>query len=120
MYLYAIKHIRKEIKMQSEKLKLQRKLRNLEEKIKTLGPIMRGSIVELKLNCGNKKCKCYQDKKFKHPAKYFSVNIDKKTKLIYLGDKKIKIAQKYNDNYLKIWELINQMTLINMELIKIQ
>jgi len=104
--------------MQEQKIKLQRKIKKLEMELKEIGPIMRGSIVELKMKCGNKKCKCNKDKKYKHPAKYFSANINKKTKLIYLGDKRIDLAKKYNDNYLKLWDIINQMTETNMELLK--
>jgi len=104
--------------MEEEKAKLQRKKKQLAAELKKIGPVMRGSIVELKMTCGNKKCKCYQDKKYKHPAKYFSANINKKTKLIYLGNKRIELAKKYNENYLKLWDIINQMTEINMELFK--
>lgn len=70
-----------------EKTKLKRKLSYLQKKIKNIKPVMRGSIVELKVNCGNKSCKCYKEKNAKHPAYYFSVNMDNKTKLIYLGKK---------------------------------
>jgi len=41
-----------------------------------------------------------------------------KTKVIYLGDKRAKIAKKYVENYKKSIELIDQMTLIQMEILK--
>lgn len=88
-------------------------------KLRNIGSIMRGSIVELKLTCSNKKCKCHKDKKHKHPALYFSVNINSKTKIIYLGKKRLALAKKYNNNYLKLWDIINEMTLINLELTKL-
>lgn len=101
-----------------QKVKLQQKLKNLEKQLRSIGPVMRGSIVLLKINCGNRNCKCYKQKNAKHPAYYFSVNINKKTKLIYLGKKRLKQAKQYNNNYAKLWNIINQMTDINMDLLK--
>jgi len=49
---------------------------------------------------------------------YFSLNKDKKTRLIYLGDKKVDRARKYSDNYKMLLELIEEMTILNMKLIK--
>jgi len=42
-----------------------------------------------------------------------------KTKVIYLGDKRVKVAQKYVDNYKASEKLVNEMTLIQMEILKI-
>lgn len=105
--------------MQEKKAKLKRRLYYLQKKLRNIGPVMRGSIVELKLTCSNKNCKCHVDKKYKHPALYFSVNMNKKTKLIYLGKKKLELAKQYNDNYHIMRNLINEITLINLELVKI-
>ncbi len=40
-------------------------------------------------------------------------------KVIYLGDKRAKIAQKYVENYKYSEELVNEMTLIQMEILKL-
>ncbi len=105
--------------MEQQKQKILRKLLSLEKKMHSCGSVMRGSIVTLKMTCGNKQCKCFTDKNAKHPAQYFSVNINKKTKLIYLGKSKIKTAEKLKANYLKLWNIIDEMTILNMELLKI-
>lgn len=104
--------------MQAKISTLEKKLENLQEKLKKIGPVMRGSIVELKMTCANKNCKCRTDKKHKHPALYFSVNINKKTKLIYLGKKKVILAKKLNNNYNKLWSIINEMTITNLEILR--
>lgn len=83
--------------------KLKRKLRRLHKKLTELGPVMRGSIVLI----GTKK-KQY----------YFSLNKDKKTHLVYLGESRESIAREYSDNYKKMVEIIDEMTLINMTLLK--
>lgn len=105
--------------MKDKKEKIQKKINRILKKIKTIGPVMRGSIVQLKMNCGNKNCKCYKKKTQKHPAYYFSVNINKKTKLIYLGEKRLKQAKSFNDNYQKLWNLINEMTEATLEITKL-
>ena len=104
--------------MQAKILNLEKKMEKLQEKLKKIGPVMRGSIVELKMTYANKSCKCHMDKKYKHPALYFSVNINKKTKLIYLGKKKVNLAKKLNNNYNKMWAIIDEMTNTNLEILR--
>ena len=89
--------------------KLKRRLNTLEKQFKALGPVMRGSIVKLNMQTGDKK----------YPANYFSAKINKKTKLIYLGEKKLNIAKEYNDNYIKLKVIIEEMTKTSMEIIRL-
>ena len=49
---------------------------------------------------------------------YFSLNKNKKTRLIYLGKKREDKAREYSENYKKLLEIIEEMTIINMELLK--
>ena len=49
---------------------------------------------------------------------YFSLNKDKKTKLIYLGKKREEHAKKYSANYKRLLEIVEEMTILNMELLK--
>ena len=83
--------------------KLIRKLVQLQKKLCNGFPIMRGSVTEL----GRTK---------KQP--YFSVSINRKTNLIYLGNSRVKQAKKCASNYKIFLEIIDEMTLINMELLK--
>ena len=68
-----------------------------------LGPIMRGSVVII----GTRN---------KQP--YFSLNKDKKTQLIYLGKKREDKARQYSDNYKRLREIIEEMTQLNMIIVK--
>jgi len=83
--------------------KMKRKLTSLQKELVEIGPVMRGSVVII----GTKN---------KQP--YFSLNKDGKTKIIYLGKKREPAARKYSANYKRLLEIIDEMTLINMELIK--
>lgn len=83
----------------------------MEKKVKTLlrrdlaglGPVMRGSIV--RIGTGKKQY-------------YFSLNKDKKTRLIYLGDAKVEKARIYSENYKKLLQIIEKMTILNMEILR--
>jgi hypothetical protein len=84
-------------------IKMKRRLKYLEKKLGSLGSVMRGSLVVI----GTKN---------KQP--YFSLNKNKKTKLIYLGEKREAVAKGLSDNYKNLCKIVEEMTEINMELLK--
>jgi len=49
---------------------------------------------------------------------YFSLNKDKRTRLIYLGQKRVDLARQYSRNYKRLLAIIEEMTILNMELLK--
>ncbi|MGQ9651223.1 MAG: hypothetical protein ACUVXJ_14025 [Phycisphaerae bacterium] len=49
---------------------------------------------------------------------YFSLNKDEKTKLIYLGKKREAQAKEYSANCRTLLEIVEEMTTLNMELLK--
>jgi hypothetical protein len=83
--------------------KIRDKIASLLKNIEELGPMMRGSVT-------------YMGKKNKQP--YFSVGLKGKTKVMYLGDKRAEIAKEYVDNYKKMLDIVDEMTILNMELLK--
>jgi hypothetical protein len=83
---------------------LKRRLKELKKQLNELGPLMRGSVVVI----GTRN---------KQP--YFSVNVNRKTHLIYLGRRRESKARKYSQNYHRLLELVEEMTLINMRLLKL-
>jgi hypothetical protein len=68
-----------------------------------LGPVMRGSVVVI--GTRNKQT-------------YFSLNRNTKTELIYLGKRRQARANEYSDNYKKLRAIVEEMTMINMTLLK--
>ena len=84
-------------------LTMQRQVRKLQQQIRSLGPLMRGSVVLI----GTRN---------KQP--YFSLNKDKRTRLIYLGKKRVARAREYSENYKRLLAIIEEMTVLNMELLK--
>ena len=90
--------------MNKKKLdKMKRRVKTLRRQLGELGPLMRGSVVRI----GSK------NKQY-----YFSLNKDKKTKLIYLGDKRVERAKHYSENYKTLLQIVEEMTILNMEIIK--
>lgn len=83
--------------------KMKGRVQQLQKELKSIGPVMRGSIV-------------YIGTRYKQY--YFSLNKDKKTKIIFLGKKRVERAREYSENYKKLLDIIEEMTIINMELLK--
>jgi len=82
---------------------MRRQMRKLQRDLAGLGPVMRGSVVVI----GTRN---------KQP--YFSLNKDKRTRLIYLGQKRVARAKEYSQNYKRLLAIVEQMTILNMELLK--
>ena len=90
--------------MEKEEItKMKRRIKTLQKQLAQLGSLMRGSVVVI----GTRN---------KQP--YFSLNKNKKTKLIYLGKKREAKAKEYSQNYKKLLEIVEEMTTINMTLLK--
>ncbi len=83
--------------------KMKRRVKTLQKQLSQLGSVMRGSVVVI----GTRYKQCY-----------FSLNKNKKTHLIYLGKKREDKAREYSRNYKKLLEIVEEMTLINMTLLK--
>jgi hypothetical protein len=83
--------------------KMKKKVKTLQKQMRAIGPVMRGSVVFI----GNKTKYCH-----------FSLNKDKKTHLIYLGKKREARAIEYSNNYKKLLGIIDEMTMLNMMLLK--
>ena len=86
-----------------ELAKMKRRGKMLQKQLGQLGPVMRGSVVII--GTRNKQT-------------FFSVNKNKKTHLIYLGKKREDKAREYSQNYKTLLEIVEEMTAINMTLLK--
>jgi len=94
----------KKTEVKSNVRDLEDRLSELKRELNKLGPVMRGSLVVI----GTRN---------KQP--YFSVNMNRKTRLIYLGRRREEKAREYSKNYHRMQEIIDEMTLINMRLLKL-
>ena len=83
--------------------KMRKRVRELRKRLGALEPVMRGSVVFIGT----------RNKQY-----YFSLNKDKRTHLIYLGKKRVERAGEYSANYKKLLEIVEEMTVLNMKLLK--
>jgi len=90
---------------EQKKDELKSELKQLKSDLRKVGPVMRGSVTIM----GTKN---------KQP--YFSVSMGGKTKTVYLGDKRAAKAKKYVENYKAMVSIIDKMTLVQMELMKLE
>jgi hypothetical protein len=90
---------------EQRKDELTHELKKLKGELKKIGPVMRGSVTIM----GTKN---------KQP--YFSVSMGGKTKNVYLGDKRAAKAKKYVENYKAMMSITDKMTLVQMELMKLE
>jgi hypothetical protein len=86
-----------------ERATLKRRVRSLQKRLGALGPVMRGSVVVI----GTRN---------KQP--YFSLNKKGKTHLIYLGKKREAEAREYSENYKTLRAIVEEMTELNMLLLR--
>ena len=86
-----------------ERETIESRLAEINNQIRSLGPIMRGSVTLM-------------GKRNKQP--YFSVTVKGKTRVIYLGRCRAEIARKYSAHYRKLNQLVDEMTLLYMEILK--
>jgi len=86
-----------------ELAKMKRRVKTLQKRMALLGPVMRGSVVVIGT---------------RNKQSYFSLNRNKKTRLIYLGKKRGARAKEYSDNYKKLRAIVEEMTMINMTLLR--
>ena len=96
--------------------RIRNRKRALEKRLGLLTPLMRGSVVELSTTCGQANCRCARGDK--HKKIYFSMSAKGKTKLIYLGKERAAIAAQYATNYKALAELVDELTIINMDLLR--
>ena len=83
---------------------IKRRAGELRKELRGLGPLMRGSVVVIGI---------------RNKQPYFSVNIKRKTHLLYLGRRREKKAKQYSQNYRRLQEIVEEMTLLNMRLLKL-
>lgn len=82
---------------------LHQQLQELQSHIGSLFPMMRGSVVRI-------------GTKIKKPT--YSLNMNGKTRIVHLGKEREPVAKAWIENFRKLLRIVDEMTLINIELIR--
>ena len=91
--------------------------KRLRHKLTSLGPFIKGSISDLKMNCGKPECRCHKGGP-KHPATCLTFYREGKRSLIYVPKKERKRARQWLANYKEAENIIFDLTLCNVQLLK--
>ena len=83
----------------------------------TLPQMLHGSFLERYSVCSRKNCKCHSEERH-GPRYYVVVNINRKQKQKYIPITQIAAAMKCIDQYKRLGEIVEEITRINLTLIK--
>ena len=98
--------------MPSERAATQRRRRLLREQVRalSLGPLMRGSLVERVRRCGRANCACATDPRRQHAGKFLTVQLDGRTQALHVRPQDEARVRAAIGAYTRLWQLINELT----------
>jgi len=100
---------------------LNKKKEMLSKGLPSITEVMRGTFIKWYGECKNPKCKCRKDKSYRHGPYYrVSYSKDGRTHHVYVplkGEKKIRV---WVENYQKIWNAIEEISAINIQIIRLK
>ncbi len=99
-----------------DRLRLERQRDTLIERLRGLGNLMRGTVVEVGVKCGRPGCACEQGAK--HRKVHLSVNLGGRTRGCYLGREREAAVAPLLAEYERAWRLINELTAVNLALLR--
>lgn len=99
-----------------ERRRLERERDALVAELRGLGNLMRGTVVEVGVKCGQPGCACAQGAK--HRKVHLSVNLGGRTRGCYLGREREAVVAPLIAEYQQAWGLINALTAVNLALLR--
>ncbi len=102
------------------KKNILKKQEKLVEKLSKVGPFVSGSISVVNRICGTSTCSCMKKNGKKHPAMLLNWKENKKTKTLYVPVALHDDVRKWNENYKKLKEVINKISDLQKEIIKLR
>lgn len=98
--------------MASDREQNQRRRRLLREQVRalTIGPLMRGSLVERLRRCGRANCACAEDPSRRHGGLFLTVQLDGRTHAVHVRPEDEARVRAAIGAYTQLWKLINELT----------
>ncbi|MEW5982009.1 MAG: DUF6788 family protein [Acidobacteriota bacterium] len=94
--------------------------RRLIQQLSRLGPVLRASLIERYTQCGKVGCKCMLGEKH-GPAYYLTVSYAKgRTRQVYVPKDLQPLAERWVRNYHRAMKVLEEMSSINLELIRLK
>lgn len=99
-------------------LALQRRRRGLTELLPPLSEVLRGSLMERYLTCGNPDCKCARGERH-GPVWYLSVTLDRSRRLgSTVHADQVEQVRQWIENYHQVKDHLEKISDINRELLR--
>jgi hypothetical protein len=103
---------------QQQKLLQERK--KAAERLGAISEVMRGTLLERMTRCNKPGCKCMRGEKH-GPAYYLTVSYSKgRTRQAYVAKERKPVAEAWIDNYHRVWEALEEISRINLELLRLK
>jgi len=102
--------------MASDREQTQRRRRHLREQVRALsvGPLMRGSLVERLRRCGRPNCACADDVRKRHGGKFLTVQLGGRTHALHVRPEDEAKVRAAIGAYARLWDLINALTVCEL------
>ena len=99
-----------------KRIQLENRRDALLAQLRSLGNLMRGSLVQTKFKCGRKGCVCEAGEK--HVKVHLSVNLNGRTRGCYVGKAREEAVSALLTEYQRAWKLISDLTEVNLALLR--
>lgn len=99
-----------------KRIQLEKRRDELLAELHSLGNLMRGSLVETRVKCGRKGCRCASGQK--HVKIHLSVNLDGRTRGCYVGRGRQEAVAALLREYERAWKIIGDLTAVNLQLLR--
>jgi len=77
-------------------------------RIRRIGPLVRGSLVESGRTCGKRGCVCTRGQR--HVAFYLSRRMEGRTRLDHVSRDRVETVRQWQQNYRALMDLVEQLT----------
>lgn len=99
-------------------LALEQRRRGLTQLVPPLGEVLRGSLMERYLTCGNPDCKCARGERH-GPVWYLSVTLDQSRRLgSTVHADQVERVRQWIENYHQVKDRLEKISAINRELLR--
>lgn len=89
------------------------------KRLRQMGPILKGSLVEMEMSCGTPSCRCHKGGP-KHKGYYFSYRAKGKSHTVYIPKGMVTQAKQAHQNWMKLKKIIEELTDLGARRLKSQ
>lgn len=90
------------------------------ERLCKFSEVLRGTLIERMTQCNKPGCKCMRGERH-GPAYYVTVSYSRgRTKQTYVPKERRRLVQRWIENYHRAWEALEDISRINLELLRLK